>query len=843
MMNSLDALAADATGAKVAKRAPAPQKSRATSCERCKRRKQKCDHRLPICTNCLRAGETCVQPEKYAQSVPQKDQYTILLEEKLAELQSEVSRLRQRPGATMSATVTASHGSNGHDSQSQQHHGHTHHGSFSSAANVSNPPTPSNGLVNQLSPLSTSGSTPGSEHSVKSRNAHSTVNILHSDPASGAQAPQSFSVVSSLLRESFWGRNGNDTDHNRTNVPDGSGLLPNYNFDAYLSARPIETPDEKDGKLLLEHYFNVQGKFSFIDHAFFVRIHEQRHNPPVNIDDPNYRLNNFLLFAVYALTIVLQPPPGQLNKLDAKRYYSTALRHAKLCKSTDSIWQIKALLLCAMYQMRTDIDDGCHFDMVNRSMKLCSEIGLHVGRGFNKLSLYEQEMRKRVFWCVYGLERLYTISTGRPFSVAENDITLDFPVELDYEDLTEENIAAARLRREQGTEESSRDPNRPPKKFSFVLYVWRLRRLESDMVTNIYQRGRPLEEIFTKVDYYLSRLKAWQEEHTRFDPREQTIASIAYSKAVRLLLQPFLASLDPTGPLFKKCVAETGRICLVFRDFYRKYEQGFTTIAMHTNFIAGLTLIYCLWLAKDTDFLPILENIRMCTSSLYILTERSRLCRNYRDTFENLVTTTIKTVNEHSHSILASRSTQNDAGMTVGPGTPTSIFHNITPSVQQTMAQNQADQADQTAQAQASAMPAIPQTVYPAGGANPSVVEPTIKAQDPANAPTTNAAETNSNAVNSEVTPVVTPSLATPTNGNGSTAVPFEDWKPNPNPNPNPNPTPNPDGKGWTDNYGYDDSIFNMIQDISSWTKQSAEPDTSQITDHMWLTLTDFSLT
>lgn len=41
------------------------KKGRSRACLLCQRRKQKCDHKLPSCTACLKAGVKCVQPARY----------------------------------------------------------------------------------------------------------------------------------------------------------------------------------------------------------------------------------------------------------------------------------------------------------------------------------------------------------------------------------------------------------------------------------------------------------------------------------------------------------------------------------------------------------------------------------------------------------------------------------------------------------------------------------------------------------------------------------------------------------------------------------------------------------
>lgn len=60
------------------------KKGRSRACLLCQRRKQKCDHKIPSCTACLKAGVKCIQPAKYGydgavgeQSSPQSSVATV----------------------------------------------------------------------------------------------------------------------------------------------------------------------------------------------------------------------------------------------------------------------------------------------------------------------------------------------------------------------------------------------------------------------------------------------------------------------------------------------------------------------------------------------------------------------------------------------------------------------------------------------------------------------------------------------------------------------------------------------------------------------------------------------
>jgi len=61
------------------------------------------------------------------------------------------------------------------------------------------------------------------------------------------------------------------------------------------------------------------------------------------------------------------------------------------------------------------------------ALRQCIELGYH--RSARKLALaldpLRLEMRKRVFWCSYGIDRAASISLGRPFGIPDQEIDIE----------------------------------------------------------------------------------------------------------------------------------------------------------------------------------------------------------------------------------------------------------------------------------------------------------------------------------------------------------------------------------------------------------------------------------
>lgn len=827
------------------------RKSRATSCERCKRRKQKCDHRLPTCTNCLKAKAKCIQPEKYFQQVPTKDPYTQLLEDKIAKLESQMKNYNPHYVAD----------SIGH----------------------------SDGQNNETISISTNNTFTNSGNALVSPN-HDTQ--LENVEAALENAPQSLSVVSSLLEEAFVIR-----EENTYNIEGKVGLLPDYNFESFLRFRTlVELPDDYADRLLHEFLYGNTGRNPYIDRVLLTEIHNNRKNKMYkNPDSDEENYHNFLLFAAYALgkstedsddylfnfrKDLLQkdehnpphlpkfdnrdphidhsgnfpvhglkkkhflpsqndlshhrhhrhsPPPekvefgehsgfddhedrGSRRRRDHSEHrgnggkegkfgrgcpggrggrrffqhfnlYSTALRYARQCRATDEniLWQITALMLCTVFQMRTDFDQGSHLDMIKRAARMCKEHKLYDAEVVARKPLYEQEMIKRLFWSVYNVERLFAVTTGSSFVLDDSEITISFPGDLDDTELRDEKRIIAS--RQPGFEAGPADLTSP--KLTFTMFMWRLRKLESSIITDIYFSEKTIEERFVFVNPYYDALNEWRDQVCQHvNDKQHVVVEIAYSKAIRVLLQPFLPRLSPEGDLFRVCVEQTGRLACVFRDYYRLRPRLFTTIAVHTNFVAGLTLIYCLWLAKDHEILPVLEHLRACSATLYMLSERTHLALNCRETFENLVSSTVK----HVIDLKSQRSGKSQQQF-LSPA-----HSDMSPASSNVARPTPEEMTSKLSQPIASRDPAAPSPLF--SGPQSQIQPNFMLGMD-------DVQSQMSEDINKNVGTVSGPS------------------------------TP------WMDSYGYDDTIFSMIQDISSWTKQN-DSEVMASSNLIWKNMGDF---
>lgn len=92
----------------------------------------------------------------------------------------------------------------------------------------------------------------------------------------------------------------------------------------------------------------------------------------------------------------------------------------------NTITSIQAILACAMYSLRSPI--GVSIWMLSGlALRQCVELGLHRKIRWAKVEpdYVKAELRKRVFWCSYNLDRAVAITLGRPVGIADHDIDVE----------------------------------------------------------------------------------------------------------------------------------------------------------------------------------------------------------------------------------------------------------------------------------------------------------------------------------------------------------------------------------------------------------------------------------
>lgn len=80
-----------------------------------------------------------------------------------------------------------------------------------------------------------------------------------------------------------------------------------------------------------------------------------------------------------------------------------------------------------------------------------------------------------------------------------------------------------------------------------------------------------------------------------------------------------------------------GSMCQCFKTIHKDSLFGYSTFSLHTIFLAGVTLVYCVWAMGNPPLVKAHNDIRACSNVLYSFSERTSEAESYRVLFENLI--------------------------------------------------------------------------------------------------------------------------------------------------------------------------------------------------------------
>ncbi|TID23839.1 hypothetical protein CANINC_003131 [Pichia inconspicua] len=402
--------------------------------------------------------------------------------------------------------------------------------------------------------------------------------------------------------------------------------------EAHISVPEDELPFKFPCLQVAEELFNcykrsVHCQYPFLDWSFAEKCFDI-----IIVKKSQDKFANFFIFMIFAIASQIQNTSNN-NKSSryTKAYYIKAFETANFVFEVASLRTVQAFLLIAVFSQK--MPDGVSgWQAIGLAIRTSIVLGLH-RKAYKKRNesmtneqLALQDLKSRVFWSAYGIERINGLVLGRPFSISDTDIDAPFPIE------NKETMVAC--------------------------HVVKLRRIQSNIYTFIYKpvqiMDQPNEIDATRVEILLE-LNEWMRTFPYKDNALSTFETsnwslISYHNSILLLLRPVILEIsklkENSSPRFlewfKVFTESASAICINYKNMYLKKKLSYTWLAMHCCFVAGISFLYCIWLDRFLKVLKwknqclVYESISACQTILYVLTERWESASVFRDSFERL---------------------------------------------------------------------------------------------------------------------------------------------------------------------------------------------------------------
>ncbi|PHH60649.1 hypothetical protein CDD81_1370 [Ophiocordyceps australis] len=400
----------------------------ARACDMCRKKKIKCDGKLPACTHCINYKTDCVftQVEK-KRSPPKGAKYIEGLENRLGRMEH-----------LLKLSGLLSEDDNGATDLGELEKKLTEKTRQASMATASSPTSPSQTASGQEGTTSTPQSALTSPEPAKE--SHKTEDKRKSvTSAGGAEESQGEEEVEALS-EMMCSLVTNQSGETRY-IGSSSGF-------SIFSPRGIQWVNEKTGD---DSFAKMISEVSVDDHKWtnwkpevfgdlfqrrvfrplptkptFMHLVERQYGPDPYQGSGWWASLNCALAIAHRLR-VMSNLVSQDEDDKAWAYLKNAMAvFPELTMRNTDLLSVQALLGMALFMQGTPNPQPTSL-LIAAAIRLAHSIGLHKrGTGFN-LNPIEIEQRKRVFWIAYMLDKDLCLRSGRPAAQDDDDMNVDLP--------------------------------------------------------------------------------------------------------------------------------------------------------------------------------------------------------------------------------------------------------------------------------------------------------------------------------------------------------------------------------------------------------------------------------
>ncbi|KAH0423942.1 fungal specific transcription factor domain-containing protein [Colletotrichum camelliae] len=327
-------------------------------------------------------------------------------------------------------------------------------------------------------------------------------------------------------------------------------------------------------------------------------------------------------------------------------FYRTAVTRylSHVFAQPDRLLHIQAYLLLAMHAIYSPSTERI-ISIASATMRYCVMAQLHRADAepppLSVGAKIDTQMRRRVFWSAYTLDRAVGTMFDLPFSVPDYQITVKMYANVDDADLAGRCAASF---------PQDPDTGRRLTGVSAALHVVYCRQIQSEILNTTLHRD--FDTHFDRASHWrlrvLEKLDRWRALCHRYSDTSSPLRNFTSSEWLHMIYNYSLAMLyQPTkataaGPAGDWTVKSCVQACLIFRRFQRETPIAELWLGLVAQFKCGVALLYCFFatpphLRTAAYELPdASEAVRACSIVLSILAERWPQSKCLRDAFDTL---------------------------------------------------------------------------------------------------------------------------------------------------------------------------------------------------------------
>ncbi|KAL2821300.1 fungal-specific transcription factor domain-containing protein [Aspergillus cavernicola] len=379
-------------------------------------------------------------------------------------------------------------------------------------------------------------------------------------------------------------------------------------------------------------YLYTQARYCVVDWAQVHEWHRKREEicfAGTHDDDVESQIGAFFIWIVYAIGAQFS---GNYENL-SRSYFARARTYLPAVLSLQDMTTLQGLLALVQYSFRAPL--------VGIALRLCIELGYHRSATVTRGSRgpYHVELRKRFFWCAYSFDRFISYISKRPFGIAESDIDVEVPLEVDLTCTDDAVLHELQIRQAVGA--GSQRAERTTTEMSSVLHQLRLDRVRSRIMTRFMAPGA-LPPSSDEVWRLRAELDQWRQQAPRklptpFPQHTNERVHATWLHVALLLLRPVLSQPVVDQDLLLECAILSAEACENAKALSLSPQTQPSPIQVYHCFNCGISLLQCLAL-QPTILAPrrIGRAIVACSSALAIYTRSLATASIFLELFDRL---------------------------------------------------------------------------------------------------------------------------------------------------------------------------------------------------------------
>jgi Fungal specific transcription factor domain len=355
----------------------------------------------------------------------------------------------------------------------------------------------------------------------------------------------------------------------------------------------------------------------------------------------------FTTYMVLAIALCNVPNPagGTSRPLQSEGCFRSAIGWIEkiITYSKSATETLRAVLLLAQFVSMCPWR-GSLWHLTGIALRLCVDMGLHWETDEQALS-QEPEMiydRRRLWHSAYQFDRVLGITLGRPFGIMDENVRVPLP-----------NPWAV-SRRPFSPESNDFDTHHQ----RAHNHLFSLAKLESEIKHVQHSQSCPPKVAYPKPNYVLwlqdiqPRLQEWcstvpnpDKAHPSSIFASQAYWDGIYNNAILLLHRPSSSMQQLPSEALSICYDASCKLIASIKILQREGRLDVLWKAVHDLFMAGLTVIYCVWQSSSVrsqhPVSEIIATLQSCASLLSAMSENFSGAIGCRDAFDTLSAATV----------------------------------------------------------------------------------------------------------------------------------------------------------------------------------------------------------